>query len=905
MDDNSLEYANLSNLNFIETLYREFLKNPEQVESSWRYFFQGMQMAASLQGLHPSPSREVASHKKWDLRAKNLITAYRQFGHLAAHLNPFKDKKDLKDIEELIIETYGFSREDLEAEVSSYGVLPQSEVKLSLLLKTLQSIYCNTIGIELSQLDAKKQEFIIKKIEPSFKNPLNHEEKKAILQDLNRSESFESFIHMKYPGQKRFSLEGGESFIPLLNEVLDQSAHLGVKECVIGMAHRGRLNVLANIMQKSYTQIFYEFSPFYMPNTTEGSGDVKYHKGFKSVIKTRRGLDIQVDLCENPSHLEAINPVLEGIVKAKQIKGDPSILPILVHGDGSVAGQGVVYETLQLSRLEGYDTGGTLHFVINNQVGYTATEKEGRSTRYCTDIAKTFECPIFHVNGDDPEACVYIARLAAELRHYFKCDVFIEVICYRKYGHSEGDEPFFTQPKLYQEINKKKNVRDLYRDHLLELGELKQEEAAELEKSFREQLHKAEAEVTQLTKRTSNETPSLKTPFPVSSVVTKVEQKILIELAEVFCSLPSDLVVHPKVQRLFSERLSSIHSKEGIDWGLAEYLAYSTLLIKGHPVRISGEDSQRGTFAHRHATIVDQNTEKKYFPLQHLSKSQAAFTVYNSCLSEYAVLGFEFGYAQIMKEGLTIWEAQFGDFANGAQIIIDQFISSAEQKWGVKNSLVLFLPHGNEGQGPEHTSARLERFLQLAAESNIQIIVPSKPSQVFHILCKQVLGQIQKPLILFTPKAILRYPPSMSTLEEFSEGSFQEIIEDKKHLKASKLIFCSGKIYYDLIEEREKKKAHHIAIIRIEQLYPLNVQKIEEIFREYSQVKQCCWVQEEHKNMGGYEYISHHLREILPDNLKLCYVGRARSASPAAGSLALHQKEKEQLLKNAFGEEKQ
>lgn len=892
-EQNNLSYLNLGNLNFIEGLYRDYLVNPESVELSWRYFFEGVKLSSHFQSVSVGQSS-----------SKALIEGYRCFGHLAAHCNPLKEGPSPQDISELKLDTYGFKQEDLETEVDTWGVLPGGKTKLKDLIKALETIYCQTIGVEIGHLEASKQAFIVKKLEANLSNSLTKQDKKSILKDLNKSEIFESFIHRKYPGQKRFSLEGGESLIPLFNEVLDKSANLGVEECVIGMAHRGRLNLLANIMEKSYRDIFYEFSPYYMPNTCEGSGDVKYHKGFKVNKTTKSGKSIKLELSENPSHLESVNMVVEGIVKAKQIltknpDAEGMIVPVLIHGDASLAGQGAVYETLQLSNLEGYKVGGTLHIVINNQVGFTATEKETRSTRYCTDIAKAFDCPVFHVNGDDPEACVEVGRLAIELRQKFRCDVFIEIVCYRKYGHSEGDEPLFTQPKLYQEIQKKQNVRNLYKEKLTKTHELTAEEGQNLEDTFLEELNQAEKDIAELVNTKAK--PCDKKAEPSSKELpTAVSEKTLLNLATSFCSTPQDVSVHPKIHKLLQDRLQALQEKKGIDWGLAEYLAYASLLVKGYPVRISGEDCQRGTFAHRHAAIVDQISEKKYFPLAHLSEDQALFTVYNSHLSEYGVMGFEFGYAQVMQQGLVIWEAQFGDFANGAQIIIDQYVSSCEQKWGINNGLILFLPHGNEGQGPEHSSARLERFLQMTANSNMQIVVPTHPSQMFHLLRNHAFEIKKKPLVVFTPKGLLRYQPSLSFLKDFTEGSFKEVIEDKEHLQADTLILCSGKVYYDLIEEREKQKANHVAIVRIEQLYPWPKDLLKKMISQYPHVKKYIFAQEEHRNMGPYEYVLRHAREILPDNAKLCYVGRAASASPAAGSLALHNLEKKELLEKAF-----
>ncbi|MEI8300606.1 MAG: 2-oxoglutarate dehydrogenase E1 component, partial [Chlamydiota bacterium] len=870
-----------------------YLTNPESVELSWRYFFEGVRLSSHFQSVSGG-----------GFSSKALIDGYRYFGHLAAHCNPLKEPTPISNIKELQLETYGFKRDDLEVEVDTWGVLPLAKAKLKDVIKALEAIYCENIGVEIGHLEASKQAFIIQKLESNLATSLTQADKHEILKDLNRSEIFESFIHRKYPGQKRFSLEGGESLIPLFNEVLNKGANLGIEECVIGMAHRGRLNLLANIMQKSYRDIFYEFSPYYMPNTCEGSGDVKYHKGFRVTKNTKSGKAIKLELCENPSHLESVNMVVEGIVKAKQVlaKGsDPQgmIVPILIHGDASLAGQGAVYETLQLSLLEGYSVGGTLHIVINNQVGFTATEKETRSTRYCTDIAKAFDCPVFHVNGDDPEGCVEAGRLAVEFRQKFRSDVFIEIVCYRKYGHSEGDEPLFTQPKLYQEIQKKKNVRNLYKEHLLTTHELTDQEAQNLEDTFLQELTQAEKDIAELANAKAT-TCEKKTESFSEKISTAVSEKKLMELATSFCATPQELSIHPKIHKLLQDRLHALHEKKGIDWGLAEYLSYASLLVEGYPVRISGEDSQRGTFAHRHAVVVDQLSEKKYFPLAHLSLDQALFTVYNSHLSEYGVMGFEFGYAQVMQQGLVIWEAQFGDFANGAQIIIDQYVSSCEQKWGINNGLVLFLPHGNEGQGPAHSSARLERFIQMTANANMQIVVPTEPAQMFHLLRSHAIATKKKPLIVFTPKGLLRYQPSLSALKDFTERHFKEVIDDQEHLQANTLILCSGKVYYDLIEEREKRKADHIAIIRIEQLYPWPKDELKKILSQYPHVKNYKFVQEEHRNMGSYEYVLRHAREILPDNARLSYAGRAASASPAAGSLALHNQQKKELLEKAF-----
>lgn len=906
MDPHSFDYANLANLKFIEELYHQYLKDPSSVDASWKFFFEGMQMASSVQNLMPEVSSskaqpDVTSSK--DLSTLKLIEAYRKYGHLAAKTNPVLKNTDVSEVNELKIESHGFSEQDLEKEVFVFGFYGQEKMKLQELVAKLQSVYCSSMGVESDHCDVELKEYVQALVE-SKDATLSVEEKTLIMKDLNHAEMFESFIHLKYPGQKRFSLEGGESTIPMVREVLDKSASHGVTEAIFAMAHRGRLNVLANIMKKPYSIMFHEFEPTYMPDLFGGAGDVKYHLGYVSKIKTTDGKEIQVTLSDNPSHLESVDPVMEGMAKASEelSKNGAKVLPILIHGDASVAGQGVVFETMQLSQVNGYSTNGTIHIVINNQVGFTATEKEARSTRYATDVAKTFGAPVFHVNGDDPESCVLAGRMAAEIRAKFGIDVFLEVLCYRKYGHNEGDEPAFTLPVLYQYIREKKNPREIYKEKVVSESVLTQSQVDQLENEFRELLEQELAKTKEIVKKEQKQT--VRKDLSKSKVFEKVETKVgeedLEKLAEAFTKLPEGFSVHRKVQRILSERVAAVKKKEGIDWGLAETLAYATLLVENKPVRLSGQDSERGTFAHRHAVIVHQETGEKYTPLQHLSENQGSFTVYNSPLSEYAVLGFEFGYAYINKEGLTIWEAQYGDFANGAQIIIDQYIASSETKWGLKCPLVMMLPHGAEGGGPEHSSARIERYLQLCSCYNMHVIIPTKPSQLFHALRRQALSDARIPLVIFMPKMLLRYQPSLSSLDEFSKGSFEEIFDDTNK-EATRVLICCGKIYYELLEEREKLKADHIAIIRIEQLYPFNTDKMKQILSSYKKMKECYFVQEEHSNAGAYEYLTPYLNEILPSNLNLCYVGRARSASPAAGTSALYKQEREIILKQAFG----
>ncbi len=909
MDPVDLGYANLSNLRYIEDLYSKYLQDPSLVDLSFRRFFEGMEFANSLNHFsetQPSPEDCL------DVRSLNLIEAYKHFGHLNCFCNPIHEENKDQLPEELHIENFGFSKEDLKKLVPTFNFLPQDLIELELLIDALNKTYCTTLGLEAYHCSKPIQEYIYSRIQPILEFPFAPDEKVSFYKSLCKAEMFETFLQMKYQGQKRFSLEGGESLIPILNELYKTLAETGGKSSVLGMAHRGRLNVLANIFNKPYEEIFYEFEPGYIPSSFAGSGDVKYHKGQRSKLEVEGGLEMDLILADNPSHLEAVNTVVLGMTKAKQVyesEGDErQVAPILIHGDASIAGQGVVYEALQTMQLDGYEVGGTIHIVINNQVGFTAEAKESRSTRYPTDIAKTFGCPVFHVNGDDPEACIFAARVAAEVRQIFGIDVFIELLCYRKYGHNEGDEPAFTQPTLYEKIKQKPSVVRLYEEKLLQSKELSKESAEAIQTQFKSKLDEALQKTQERVKANTQSfsKSDLNQNIPLSKIFfdveTKIDKNTLKTLAESFCKIPDKLNVHSKIQRLFNERLSAILEEKAIEWGLAEYLAYATLLVENHSVRISGQDSKRGTFSHRHAALVDQSTNERYFPLANLGKDQALFTAYNSCLSEYGILGFEFGYASIASKGVTIWEAQFGDFANGAQIMIDQFLSASEQKWGLKSPLILFLPHGYEGMGPEHSSARIERYLQLASCFNMEIVLPSNTAQMFHLLRKHVLSNAMKPLVVFTPKMTLRFPPSLSPLSDFFEGKFEEILEDpKQNYEASRVLLCSGKIYYDLVTEREKRALNDIDIIRIEQLYPFHREKLQEILHKYSHLKECFYVQEEHSNMGAYSYLAPYLREILPDKLKLCYVGRSRSASTAAGSGVLHNLEKQSLLDQAFG----
>lgn len=862
------DFANLSNVSFIEELYRQYLSDPKSVDPSWRGFFHGMDFAAEDKGAFGGGSDRE--------RILSVIRAYRQFGHLIAQSNVYREVEDAK---ELSLEQLGFKEEDLKR------VFPKPDggkATLQEIIDDLKKRYCGSIGYELMQMRYEK---LVEAEKPEFTN----EQKKAILFDLYKAKHLEEFMNMKYPGQTRFSIEGLDSVLPLLREMIDVFGDLGGKEIVFGMAHRGRLNILAHIMGKDYSDIFYEYEPTYMPEFKGVSDDVSYHKGFQAKHTSSLGNEVLVKLLANPSHLESVNPAIAGFVKARQKKqqNPEVVMPLVIHGDAAISGQGVVYETMQLSQVEGFDTKGTIHISLNNQVGFTSEHKETRSTRYSTDIARAFESPVFHVNAEDVEACLFTARLAVKLRQTYGCDVFIELNGCRKYGHNEGDEPRFTNPVLYQKIKERPNALTLYRDQLLEANVITQAEIEAFEQELKATFNAAYEKIKGFV-REPKEAPHQGGEPPKTSV----SEEELREVAALISTIPEGFEVHPKVRRLIEERGKALDGK--IDWGLAEHLAFATILKARGDIRLVGQDSKRATFAHRHAVLIDQKSEASYVPLQHLCDDQGSFDVYNSILSEYGVVGFEYGYNLQDPKALCIWEAQYGDFANGASIYFDQYLTECEEKWQEISSLVLYLPHGNEGKGPEHTSGHLERFLQMAGSENIRIVVPSTPAQLFHVLRRQYLWDQKKPLVMMMPKAILRYPPTLSTLEDFTSKNFQPIILDP-NFEAKKLILCSGKVYYDLLEA----KIEDTAIVRLEQLYPLL--DFDEIFSKYPKIEKCLWVQEEHQNMGAWDYIRPHIESRLPQNVPLKYVGRKRCGSTAAGSMYLHNLEKQAYLKEAQG----
>ncbi|MEU2928719.1 multifunctional oxoglutarate decarboxylase/oxoglutarate dehydrogenase thiamine pyrophosphate-binding subunit/dihydrolipoyllysine-residue succinyltransferase subunit [Streptomyces sp. NPDC007251] len=846
-------------------------------------------------------------------RVFELIHSYRVRGHVMADTDPLEYKQ--RKHPDLDIVEHGLTLWDLEREFAVGGFAGKSMMKLRDILGVLRDSYCRTTGIEFMHIqDPKQRKWIQDRVERPH-SKMEREEQLRILRRLNAAEAFETFLQTKYVGQKRFSLEGGESVIPLLDAVIDSAAESRLDEVVIGMAHRGRLNVLANIVGKSYAQIFREFEGNLDPKSMHGSGDVKYHLGAEGTFTGLDGEQIKVSLVANPSHLEAVDPVLEGVSRAKQDiinKGgtDFTVLPVAIHGDAAFAGQGVVAETLNMSQLRGYRTGGTVHIVINNQVGFTAAPESSRSSMYATDVARMIEAPIFHVNGDDPEAVVRVARLAFEFRQAFNKDVVIDLICYRRRGHNESDNPAFTQPLMYDLIDKKRSVRKLYTESLIGRGDITLEEAEQALQDYQGQLEKVFTEVREATSQPpSVDAQAPQDGFPVA-VPTAVSAEVVKRIAESQVNIPDGISVHPRLQPQLQRRAAMVEDGT-IDWGMGETLAIGSLLLEGTPVRLAGQDSQRGTFGQRHAVLIDRETGEEYTPLQYLSDDQARLNVYNSLLSEYAAMGFEYGYSLARPDALVMWEAQFGDFTNGAQTVVDEFISSAEQKWGQTSGVVLLLPHGYEGQGPDHSSARPERFLQLCAQNNMTVAMPTLPSNYFHLLRWQVHNPHHKPLIVFTPKSMLRLKAAASKAEEFTSGEFRPVIGDASITDPAavrKVVFCAGKVYYDLEAERQKRGATDTAIIRIERLYPLPGAELQAEIKKYPNAEKYLWAQEEPANQGAWPFIALNLIDHLdlavgadvPHGERLRRISRPHSSSPAVGSAKRHQAEQEQLVREVF-----
>lgn len=840
-----------------------------------------------------------------------LINLYRVRGHLIADLDPLGSKVNYHP--ELDPSSFNLTVWDLDREFITGGFGGLKTATLRQILTILHKTYCEKIGVEYMHIQSPAEKvWLQSKMEPSKNTPdFDSNIKKHILKKLIQAESFEHFLHNRFIGHKRFSLEGSETLIPVLDFLLNEAAEHNVAEAVIGMAHRGRMNVLVNIMGKSYESIFSEFEDIKDPDSIQGSGDVKYHLGATGKYKTLSGKTIGVSLSSNPSHLEWVNPVVEGIVRAKQTrmgdaKSHQKVMPVLIHGDAAFAGQGVVAETLNLSQLSGYRTGGTVHIIVNNQIGFTTTPEDARSSTYATDVAKMIQAPIFHVNGDDPEAALWVTKIAFEYKYVFKKDVVIDLFGYRRHGHNEGDEPGFTQPILYDKIKSHPSVRKIYLNKLVSDGIISSEEAERIQQEYEKVLSKALDSVKKKSISFSSEVPLAVPAKSIKSLRTEptyISEDILKKVIAGLTTLPENFNGHPKLQKFLEARRKLLEGSAKADWAMAESLAFGSLLLEGTPVRLSGQDSVRGTFSQRHLAFVDIKTGIEYFPLNHLDSNQANLEALDSSLSEAAVLGFEYGYSTADPLALVIWEAQFGDFANSAQVIIDNFIVASFEKWNVPNSLVMLLPHGYEGQGPEHSSARIERFLILCAEENMHVCNVTTPAQYFHLLRRQIKNNLQKPLVIFTPKSLLRHPEAKSSKEEFLSGQFNEILDDETISNKSKIdrvILTSGKVYYDLKKFRELKKIDNTAIVRLEQYYPFRAEQINKIIRSYKNSTKLIWVQEEPRNMGAWNFLWHRLEEIKLMNQKLICVSRPEGASPAVGSARITLQQQEQLIKEAF-----
>jgi 2-oxoglutarate dehydrogenase E1 component len=910
----------------VEEIRQRYEIDPSSVDPSWGDVFEGRRAPARP----PEPARPAATRREATpgpavaekhARVLRLIHSYRARGHRVAQTDPLGGHPSY--FPELDPAHYGFGDADQD-ELFLAGDLPGGAVqRLREILGLLRATYCRTIGVEFTHVqDPGRKAWLQRRMEDDENRPrLSPAERMRILEKLSAAELFERFLHTKFIGQKRFSLEGAESLIPLLDTLVEEGPRFGVREFVLGMAHRGRLNVLSNILGKSLESIFGEFEDAPLLETPFGSGDVKYHKGFSSDRHTRDGHRVHLSLTSNPSHLEAVDPVVEGRTKAKQKRaGDAegkTVVPVLLHGDAAFAGQGIVAETLNLCNLAGYSTGGTIHVVVNNQIGFTTPSTEARSTLYCTDVAKMIQVPIFHVNGDDPEAVVHCVKLAMEWRQRFAQDAVIELVCYRRHGHNEGDEPSYTQPLMYEKIRNHPSVRKLYTETLLQLGLLTELDVQRIEEDLQGQLQQALA-VIKTRPPEPDEPYEPRGPWtgftrerPKEDPDTSVAVERLAQIAERLAAVPAGFLVHPKLAALLERRTKVIAEGAPVDWATGEALAFGSLVLEGTNVRLSGQDSTRGTFSQRHAVLVDQTSGVEWCPLDHLSPTQARFEAYDSILSEAGVLGFEYGYSLADPSTLTLWEAQFGDFANGAQVIIDQFISSAHAKWGRMSGLALLLPHGYEGQGPEHSSARIERFLQLCAEDSIQVANCTTPAQYFHVLRRQMLRNFRAPLVLFTPKSLLRHPRAVSGVDDFARARFQRVLGDAEAGRAAgsvrRVLLCSGKIFYELLERREREAGSagggappEIAIVRVEQLYPWPEAELVEQVQRFGAAREFVWVQEEPANMGAWTFVRERLQDLLRPGLRLRYAGRRESASPATGSLRVHRAEQQAVLDAAL-----
>ncbi|MDP2542956.1 2-oxoglutarate dehydrogenase E1 component [Photobacterium damselae subsp. piscicida] len=924
-----LESSHLAGANaaYVEDLYELYLSNPELVDEQWRNVFDALPVVNQTTVEQPHSRvrdyfRRLAKETTFlsttvtnpdedakQVKVLQLINAYRFRGHQHANLNPLGLWQQER-VPDLAPEFHNLTEEDFDQSfnVGSFAV-GQETMKLSEIYEALKQTYCGSIGAEYMHItDTEEKRWIQQRLESVLgHDEFSQDEQKCFLEELTAAEGLERYLGAKFPGAKRFSLEGGDALIPMVKELIRHAGSQGVREVVVGMAHRGRLNMLVNVLGKKPQDLFDEFAGKH--GESWGTGDVKYHQGFSADFATLGG-DVHLALAFNPSHLEIVNPVVVGSVRARQDRlGDyqgSKVLPITIHGDSAIAGQGVVAETFNMSQARGYRVGGTVRIVVNNQIGFTTSNPhDTRSTEYCTDIAKMVQAPIFHVNADDPEAVAFVTRLAFDFRHEFKRDVVIDLVCYRRHGHNEADEPNATQPLMYQKIKKHPTPRKLYADYLTEQGVFGLDTATELVNEYRDALDRGECVVKEwrpMKLQSVDWAPYLGHDW-TTEWNSKVDIKRLTDLGTRLCQYPESHKLHSRVDKLYNNRLAMIAGEKPVDWGMAETLAYATLVDDGRRVRITGQDSGRGTFFHRHSVLHNQNDASIYVPLAHLHDKQGAFEVFDSVLSEESVLAFEYGYATTEPRGLTIWEAQFGDFANGAQVVIDQFISSGEQKWGRMCGLTMLLPHGYEGQGPEHSSARLERYLQLCAEQNMQVMVPSTPAQVYHMLRQQVLRPMRRPLIVMSPKSLLRHPLCISTMDELANGTFQAAIDEVDALnptQVKRVVFCSGKVYYNLLEQRRKNEQTDVAIIRIEQLYPFPLELVRELLAPYAHVTDYVWCQEEPQNQGAWYCSQHNFYAAIPAAAKLTYAGRPASASPAVGYMSVHLKQQKALVEDAL-----
>jgi 2-oxoglutarate dehydrogenase E1 component len=937
--DNSYLFG--GNAPFIEELYEKYLVNPQSVPEEWRDYFDRMQdlpgatdkdvahapvvesfvqraKAGQLAGQNRTVAAEPVTPERLQVAALLLVTAYRIAGSRWATVDPLK-RMPRPQIPELEPAYYDLKEADLDQMVNAGSFVGLERTSLRNLVQALRDTYCRNIGFEYMFIsDRVQRQWIQERIEPVRGTPkVSIEEQKRLLQKLTEAEHLERYLHTRYVGQKRFSLEGGESVIPSIDELIQRAGAAGVQEIVIGMGHRGRLNVLVNVLGKMPKDLFQEFEGKHAAELP--SGDVKYHNGFSSDISTSGG-PVHLSLAFNPSHLEIVNPVVEGSVRARQRRRDDKsgdqVLPILIHGDAAFAGQGVVMETLNLSGTRGYGTGGTVHLIVNNQIGFTTSDpRDARSTIYCTDVAKMVEAPIFHINGDDPEAVLFVTRLALDFRQTFHKDVVIDIVCFRKLGHNEQDEPAVTQPLMYKKIAQHPGTRKLYADKLVTQGVVGEADPEAMIKAYRDTLDAGQQTVSPVLSNFKSKFAVDWAPFLNSkwtdAADTHVPLAELQRVAERLTTVPEGFKLHPTVARVIEARKQMAAGKLPVDWGMAETLAYASLLSNGYDVRLSGQDTARGTFAHRHAVLHDQDRERwdqgVYVPLQNIGKDQGDFVVIDSVLSEEAVVGFEYGFSTAEPNALVIWEAQFGDFANGAQVVIDQFISSGETKWGRVCGLTLFLPHGYEGQGPEHSSARLERFLQLCAEHNQQVCVPTTAAQIFHLLRRQMLRPFRKPLVVMTPKSLLRKKEASSSIQDLANGSFQTVIPEIEALEpkeVKRIIACCGKVYYDLLSKRNESKRNDVAVIRVEQLYPFPHKQFEAEMKRYPNALEVVWCQEEPQNQGAWYQSAHYFRENMREDQKLYYAGRQASASPAGGYTARHNERQKALVEQAFGKYK-